>query len=145
MNKLIILFSFLSSSALAGDGGFNLWTCISDSGRTNLTIYVDNYSDAKVPARVVFGIDGQFLNYDDYRYDIERPANEVCEDDCTNVSVSNNQVTVNNGDYINMTVNLKGNKATIEKGFFDPRPEYQNSGATVGSISLTCKTFEQAP
>lgn len=133
--------SLFASSALAGDGGFDLWTCVSESGRSSLTIYRDNFSGAEVPARLVLGIDGQFVTYEDYRYDIERPEDQVCQDDCTSVQFSQSGVSVNNGEAIAIRVDLKGQKAIVRKGFFDPRTQAASSNA----IELSCKTFHQGP
>ena len=144
MKIITVLLSLLATSAWAGDGGFDLWTCISNSGRTNLTIYKDNYSAAEVPAKVVFGVDGQFITYLDYVYDLPRPDDQVCQDDCTNVQFYKNSVIVNSGDFINMEIELNGDKATIKEGFVDPRPNYQNDG-NVGAIELSCKKYHMAP
>ena len=145
MKFLALFVPLFSVSAWAGDGGFDLWPCVSNSGRTNLTIYSDNYSGAEVPMRVVFGIDGQFLDYDHYRYDINHSADKVCQDDCTQVQWNNDMITVRNGDFVNMEIELKGTQATVLKGFVDPRIAYQEAGVQVGAVKLTCKTFHQEP
>lgn len=136
-----ILTSVFASTAMAGDGGFDLWTCISESGRTNLTIYSDNYSGAKIPARVVLGIDGKFVTHEHYLYDVERAEEEICEDDCTQVNFTRGGVTVSNGDHVSLQIDLKGKKATIRKGFYNPSTEQTSAS----SIELSCKTFHQAP
>jgi hypothetical protein len=135
------LVSLFAAKAFAGDGGFDLWTCVSDSGRTSLTIFRDNFSGAEIPARIVLGIDGRFVTYEDYRYDIARPADQVCEDDCTSVRFSQGGVSVNNGEFIGLRVDLSGGKAVIRKGFLDPRTQTESPN----SIALSCKTYHEGP
>lgn len=146
MFKKITLLAvlFYSSVGIAGDGGFLLKTCISESGRTNLTIFQDNYSGATIPEKVMFAIDGQFISYAPEVGKCMGPDGSIVEDDCLNIQVGSQSVWVNQGDVLLMKINFGENlSASIDSGFYDPRPEYENT--PIGSINLSCKEYYLAP
>ncbi len=140
---LMFILTIVSMTASAGDGGFLLYTCVSDSGRTNLTIYQDNLSVANVPIKVVFGIDGQFITYAPEVGKCQVPSGALTEEDCLFIDADAN-VVVRQGDTTLMAINFGDSlSASIEGGFYDPRPDY--AGVSTGRINLTCKEYYQSP
>ncbi len=144
---LMTLFS-LSNLSFAGDGGFDLYTCISSSGRTNLTVYQDFYSGSEVPNKVVFGIDGQFVTYAPEVGKCTNVKGEEVESDCVSVQIetrgSRTYVFVGEGSKNLLQIDITdGKSATIGSGFFDPRPRFFD--VFTKGIQSNCKHFEMEP
>jgi len=144
-----VLFTFITVfftgiAANAGDGGFFLMTCTSDSGRTVLSIFKDNNSGAEVPVKVNFGIDGQFIQY---------PPQIASEASVLDGEENEGLYTVHflpglsvlEGDTPILQVNFgDSNTVQIQPGFIDPRFGTYNSTLANG-INLVCKEYFQEP
>lgn len=145
MKKLfyILIIALSSSFTQAGDGGFFLQTCVSESGRTNLTIYQDNFSGAMVPVKVVLGIDGQFVTYAPPANSCVDVSGKEVEDDCLGINTEP-YLYVNQGDVMLLKVDFGDSMtASIAKGFLDPRT--MELSDVKSPILLKCKEHFEEP
>lgn len=142
--NLILFFGF---STQAGDGGFMVKTCVSNSGRTVYTYFVDFYSDTTVPYRTVLVVDGHASTYvasADSSYVVD-PKYGDGEDTGVTVKDQVSRETV-------LDVTFNGNNAVIAGGWKDPRQNSDLDGYgkypldNSFDIALTCKKpYYQAP
>jgi hypothetical protein len=148
MNKLIAsALVFSSLSAVAGDGGFKLISCISDSHRSTLVIREDNFSQTTIPYTVVLGIDGDYVTHaPEFKLNDDFEMVPVgCEEECKTVKYQDKKsLKVTEGESTLLDVSFSGSTATVKKGFYDPRPGYSNYPSEK-TLTLNCKTYIQGP
>lgn len=147
---LMTTFSLLilqSPNLIAGDGGFDLYSCTSNSGRTVLSMKADYLSESRKPILVNFGIDGEFVRYDykiKYVNGSERP-DCVKPDSCVEAkwSYQDQSLLVQQGGDKVLSVTFKDNNyAVIEAGMVDPR---EGRVTFDQNIYLECKNYFEGP
>jgi hypothetical protein len=149
---LLSFFLFLGGhgKALAGDGGYTLASCVSNSGRSLLSILLDWYSDAENTIVTRLIIDGQMLEYKSGNLYGAVSSKKTKTD---TIERTKDKLVVTNGKEILMSVKIdlssKNGKtsATLQPNFKDPR---QNTGfksfiSKGKPIKLNCRKYYKAP
>ena len=151
LSALVLVFSPL---AFAGDGGYDVTTCTTDSGRTILSVYSDNYSGATTPTTVRLIIDGQMAEYysansyyneESMQWEPVDPTAPLVEWNEDGFDVHQNELTVLN---VKMNpTNTAKFKAVIKKGYKDPRvgTELEYYITPNAEITLSCTNYHQSP
>lgn len=155
MKSVFALVSFcIASLAFAGDGGYTAVSCVSDSGRTILSVFNDNYTGSAQPTTVRLIIDGQMIEYvsSNEVYDQTTDQWVSADPSAPEILWTENGFTVLQAGAQALKVSLPlayGNakyNATISAGYWDPRAgtefEYY---ANPGAIALKCTEFYQSP
>ena len=142
--KIFALVALLTmgSSAFAGDGGYTSYSCMSASGRTMLSVFMDNYTGSDKPYTIRFIIDGQMLEYvsvsnesPNVSYDWDKNVIEAKKSSTTALKV--------------VLKKVKGTQyqATIKSGYLDPRKgtEFEYYISSNNDIVVNCTEYYQSP
>lgn len=150
MRTLTLLTTFLlSMTAFSGSGGFELYSCLSNSGRTSLTVRVSNDVDSINPLKVIFSIDGDQVVYEPEFAFYGSDFINICEGQpgCVyaEFNYEESRVQVWRGEETLLSVMIDGREGLISSDFADPRPGYDYPGSTDFDIELDCKHYHQEP
>lgn len=155
MRSLLALILLASSTAFAGDGGFSSISCVSESGRTVLSVLNSNSSGSAQPTTVRLIIDGQMAEYKSSAeiYDELKDAWVPADVNAPSILVTENDIFVTKNDKellrvaVKLTYSNKKYTATIYEGYTDPRKgtDFESYISSNGAITLNCKEYYQGP
>ncbi len=153
--KLFFTILLLTTSAFAGDGGYSSVSCVSDSGRTLLSVFNDNFSGSSQPSTIRLIIDGQMAEYKSAAEVYNQATDSWIPADPMAPVVSWNDSGVIVSQFgmdvlkvkMKLSYSSKKYSATVQQGFLDPRKgtEFEYYITPNATLVVNCTEYYAGP